>query len=177
MLKKILVGVVVLIAALVVVIALQPDHYSVSRSASIAAPASAVFARVNDLAAWDAWSPWKKLDPLARITISSPSAGQGASMSWAGNSEIGEGTMTILESRPDALVVSEQKFVKPFEGTARSHFTFAAEGSGTKVTWTMEGENNFIGKAVCLVMNMDKTIGPAFEEGLGNLKGVAEKGR
>jgi len=176
LLKKILIGLFVLVAVLVVVVAVQPDHYSVQRSAVIAAPPPAVFARVNDLAAWDAWSPWKKLDPAARITISSPSSGQGASMSWAGNSEIGEGTMTILESRTDALVVSEQKFVKPFEGTATARFTFAPEGEGTKVTWVMEGDNNFIGKAVCLVMNMDRTLGPAFEEGLANLKRTVEKG-
>jgi hypothetical protein len=33
----------------------------------------------------------------------------------------------------------------------------------------MSGQNNFIAKAMCLVMDMDKMVGPDFERGLANL--------
>jgi len=38
----------------------------------------------------------------------------------------------------------------------------------------MAGENNFISKAFCLFMNMDKTVGGDFEKGLAQMKAVVE---
>jgi len=176
--KKILIALGVLFAGLIVlcvVISLQPSTYSVQRSATIAAPPATVFGQVNDLKAWDAWSPWKKLDPNAKMTMSEPSAGKGATFSWAGNDQIGEGRMTILESRPDEFVGLEQVFVKPFAGRAETTFALAPEGSGTKVTWKLFGTKDFFSKAVCMLMDMDAMIGKDFEEGLANIKAVAEK--
>ena len=91
----------VLFVGLCVVIAVQPSTFSIQRSATMAAPPSEVFAQVNDLAAWDAWTPWKALDPNAKTTISTPSAGKGATFAWVGNDQIGEGIMTILASKTD----------------------------------------------------------------------------
>jgi hypothetical protein len=41
----------------------------------------------------------------------------------------------------------------------------------------MSGKNNFIGKAFCLFMNMDKMIGGQFEKGLTDMKAVVESGK
>lgn len=178
MTKKILIRLAVIFAALFVglcvTIAIQPNNFSIQRSATMAAPPSNVFAQVNDLAAWDAWTPWKELDPNPKTTISNPSAGKGATFGWIGNDQIGEGILTILESKPDELVEIEQEFFKPFAGKARIVFLFVPEGDGTKVTWKMNGTNNFLGKAMCLFMNMDTTIGPKFEAGLANIKAIVE---
>jgi hypothetical protein len=38
----------------------------------------------------------------------------------------------------------------------------------------MTGKNNFIAKAVCLFMSMDKMVGGQFEKGLAQMKTVAE---
>jgi hypothetical protein len=176
MAKKILIVLAVLCVGLYVAISLQPSTFSVQRSATMAAPPATVFAQVNDLAAWDAWSPWKKLDPNPKKTMSIPSAGKGATFAWAGNKEIGEGSLTILDSKPDEMVDLDQAFIKPFAGKARINFTFAPEGGRTKVTWTMDGTNDFVGKALCLVMDMDATLGKDFEQGLANMKAVVEKG-
>lgn len=176
MVRKILIAVAVLFVGLAIVISLQPSTFSVQRSAVVAAPPATVFALVNDLAAWDAWSPWKKLDPNPTMTISTPSAGKGATFTWSGNDAIGEGRMTIVDSRPDEQVEAEQAFVRPLAGKARHLFTFAPNPGGTMVTWTMDGTNNFIGKAMCLVMDMDAMAGKDFEQGLANIKSVAEKG-
>lgn len=172
---RILVGIVVVIAALVAFIAMQPAEFSVSRSASFAAPAPAVFAQVNELRKWKAWSPWAKKDPNAKEGYDGPAAGTGASMSWAGNNEVGEGRMTIMESRPNALVRFKLEFFKPFAATNSAVFTFKEEGSRTTVDWTMRGENNFIGKAMCLVFDMDKMVGGDFEAGLAGIKAIVEK--
>jgi len=100
MLRKILIGLAVLVALLVLVVAMQPSEFWVERTATIAAPPADVFAQVNDLHKWDAWSPWAKLDPNAKIAFEGPEAGQGAAMSWAGNDKVGEGKMTGLNASP-----------------------------------------------------------------------------
>ncbi len=83
--------------------------------------------------------------------------------------------MTILASKPDELVDVEQAFVRPFVGKAHMAFTLAAEENGTKLTWKMDGTNDFFGKAMCLFMDMDAVIGKSFEEGLANMKELVEK--
>jgi len=129
---------------------------------------------VNDFHNWEAWSPWAKLDPAAKATFEGPSTGTGAIFKWVGNKEVGEGSMTITESRPSDLIRIKLEFLRPFEATNSAEFTFKPEGNRTAVTWSMEGKNNFIAKAVCLFMNMDKMVGGQFEQGLAQMKAVVE---
>ncbi len=174
MLKKILIALMAIVVAFVVVVAMQPSEFRVERSAPISAPAPAVFAQVNDFHNWEEWSPWAKLDPAAKATFEGPSAGTGAIFRWAGNKEVGEGSMTITESRPSDLIRIKLEFLKPFAATNTAEFTFKPDGDQTAVTWSMSGRNNFIGKAFCLVMNMDKMVGGQFEKGLARMKSVVE---
>jgi hypothetical protein len=178
MLWKILIALVVIVVGLVAVIALQPARYRVSRSTTIAAPAPVVFAQVNDFHRWTAWSPWEKIDPAMKRTYEGPPAGVGASYTWVGSGEVGEGRMTIVESRPSDLIQVKLEFVKPFAGTSVAEFTFKPEGKSegdrTLVTWSMTGDKNFIAKAIHLVMSMDRMIGDQFEKGLAAMKTVAE---
>jgi hypothetical protein len=177
MLKKILIALAVIVLGLVVLVALQPSDFRVERSATVSAPQADVFAQVNDLRKWDAWSPWAKLDPEAKISFEGPESGQGAAMSWAGNDKVGEGKMTVVESQPNDAVKLKVDFVKPFEGTSNSDFAFKPQGDGTAVTWTMSAHHNFLEKAMCLVMNGKKMIGDDMEKGLAQLKSVAETGK
>ena len=174
MLVKILIGLAVLVVLLVVVVALQPSEFRITRTTTVAAPASTLFAQVNEFHKWEAWSPWAKLDPAVRNTFEGAPAGAGAVFAWAGNSKVGEGRMTIVESRPNELVRIKLEFLKPFAATNAAEFTFKPERDRTQVTWSMFGRNNFVGKAVCLVMNMDKTLGGEFDKGLAAMKSVAE---
>jgi hypothetical protein len=75
MLKKILIGVAVIIAALIGFVAMQPDDFRIERSAIVAAPASVVFTQVNDFHKWQAWSPWAKLDPAAKAAFGGAGGG------------------------------------------------------------------------------------------------------
>jgi len=174
MITKILLVLAVLVAAFLIVVAIQPDEFRVTRSASITAPPAEIFAKVNNFHQWEAWSPWAKLDPAARNTFSGPESGVGSVFSWSGNSEVGEGSMTLLESRPDELIRIRLDFVKPMQGTNEVEFLFTPGRTHTRVTWTMSGKNNFVGKAVGLVMNCDKMVGGMFEKGLANLKALSE---
>jgi uncharacterized protein YndB with AHSA1/START domain len=168
-------GVVVAAVVLfVIVVALQPSEFRVVRSATIPAPPAAVFAQVNDFHNWEAWSPWAQLDPACKNTFEGASAGTGAVFKWSGNDKVGEGQMTVLDSRPNELIRIKLDFIRPFESSCTVEFQFKPEGDQTAVTWTMSGENNFVAKAFCLFMNMDKTVGGDFEKGLAQLKAVAE---
>ena len=169
---KILIALGIVAVVFVVVVALRPSDFRVTRSATVAAPAEAVFAQVNDLHNWEAWSPWAKLDPAAKTTYDGPAAGVGAGFAWDGNNKVGQGHMAITESRPHELIRFKLDFLKPFKGTNMAEFTFKAEGNQTEVTWTMSGEYNFISKAIGLFINCDKMVGGQFEQGLAQLNSV-----
>jgi carbon monoxide dehydrogenase subunit G len=177
MIKKIVTVLAVLfviIAAFAVYVALQPAEFRIERTATIAAAPADVFDQVNDFHKWEAWSPWAKLDPQAKVTFEGAPAGQGAVFTWSGNDDVGEGRMTLAESRSNELVRIDVAFVKPFEGGNISEFAFKPDGEQTAVTWTMSGRNGFIGKAMCLFVDMDKMLGGAMEKGLAQMKSVAE---
>ncbi len=174
MIKKILLILVVLIAAFAVFVSLQPSTFRIERSASIVAPPDVVFGLVNDFHQWQAWSPWAKLDPNAKNSFEGPESGTGAVFKWAGNAEVGEGSMTLTDSQPHQKISIRLDFVKPFEDTSIAEFTFKPDGNQTVVTWSMFGENNFISKAFCLFMDMDKMVGGQFEQGLAAMKAAAE---
>jgi hypothetical protein len=101
--------------------------------------------------------------------------GVGASLAWAGNSQVGEGRMTIRESRPNDEVRMTLEFIKPFASVATTDFSIREDGGQSIVTWSMYGRKNFMSKAMCLFMSMDKMIGGQFEEGLATLKAMSEE--
>lgn len=176
--KAILAVVIALLIAIVGVLgfaATKPDTFEITRSATIGAPPAVVFPHVNDFQKWRGWSPWENLDPNLKRTYSEKTAGEGATYAWVGNSQAGEGKMTITESRPNERIVLKLDFVKPMQATNKVEFLFKPEGDGTNVSWTMDGENAFIGKVFAVFVNMDAMVGGSFEQGLASLKAVAEK--
>ena len=116
----------------------------------------------------------EKLDPAVKNTFEGPSAGTGAIFRWAGNNKVGEGNMTITESRPNELIRLDLEFLKPFKDNNTAEFTFKPDGSQTAVAWSMSGKKNFMFKAMGLFMDTDKMVGGDFEKGLAALKAVAE---
>jgi len=174
MLKNILLGLAAIVVVLIVVIALQPASFRISRSATMAAPPAVVFAQVNDFHKWAAWNPWQKLDPAAKNTYSGAAVGEGASFAWDGNSEVGAGRMTIIESRPNDLIRVQLEFLRPMEATSTAEFTFRPSGAQTAVTWSMSGDNTFVGKAFSLFVDTDQMVGGQFEKGLADLRSVVE---
>jgi hypothetical protein len=174
MLINIVLGLAILVVVLVVIIAARPSDFRCARSGAISASREVVFEQVNDLHKWEAWSPWAKLDPKAKSTYTGPAAGVGAAFSWSGNNRVGEGKMTITESRSGELVRFRLEFLRPMKATNIAEFTFQSDRGQTNVTWTMTGKNNFVGKAFGLVVNCDKMIGGQFEKGLADMKIAAE---
>jgi len=174
-LTYIIIGLLALVALVAIVVAMQPSDFRVERTATMSAAPAAIFAEVNDLHRWQAWSPWEKIDPELKRTYEGPQAGVGASYAWVGNKNVGEGRMTIVESRPDEFIRIKLEFFKPFAATNTAEFAFRkVNDNQTTVTWTMFGCNNLMAKAFHLFINMDKMVGGQFAQGLANLKTVVE---
>jgi hypothetical protein len=174
MIITILIAIAVLIVVFIVIVATRPSNFRVTRSATIPARAELVFAQVNDLHKFQDWSPWAKIDPACKLTYDGPPAGTGASFAWTGNNQVGEGRMTVIESRPGELVRFKLEFLRPFKATNTAEFTFKSSGNQTEVTWSMFGKNNFMSKAFGLFVNCDKMVSGDFEKGLAQMKSVAE---
>ncbi len=165
MLKKILLVLAIIIIGIIVVSRIQPDAYTVEREASIDAPPEVVFAHVNDFHKWQQFNAWADTDPNAVYTYPGAESGVGAGYHWKGNSDMGEGNMTILESRPNEYVKVDMEFIEPFAGKAITEYMLTPIQGGTQLTQRMTSEHSFFSKIMCLFMDMDKMIGEKFEEG------------
>lgn len=175
MLKKIAIAVLVLVVLFIGFVATRPSTYTVKRSATIAAGPDKIFPMVTDFHQWSTWSPWEALDPQMTRTFDGATSGVGAIYSWKGNDQVGEGRMTIEESRPNEYVKIKLEFIKPWAATNRTELSLRPAGNSTEVEWTMSGTHDFMGKAFTLFMNMDTMIGKDFEKGLQSIKTGAEK--
>jgi len=168
--SPILFALIIVAILLVVIIAGQPDVFTMSRSAKFNAPPDKIFPHVNDFHKWEAWSPWAKIDPNAKIAFEGPPSGTGAAMKWEGNCKVGVGTMTITESVPSNVIRFRLDFEKPMKSTQTAEFSFLPEGKGTVVQWSMAGKNSAMGRVMGLFMNCEKMIAKQFDKGLANLK-------
>ena len=178
MLKALAVIAVILAVAIVIVLVLassRPNEFVVQRSASIKAPPEKIFPLINDLHAWNAWSPYEKKDPAMKRSFSGAPSGKGAIYEWAGDKNVGSGRMEIVDVAASRKVTIKLDFITPFEGHNMAEFTLAPQGDATNVTWTMNGPTPFIGKIMHVFFNMDKMVGDDFAAGLANLKAMTEK--
>lgn len=174
MLTTILIIVVLIIAALLIYAATRPDSFTVSRSLGIRAPAEAIFPLINDFRRWAIWSPYEKLDPAMKRTLSGAESGKGAAYAWESNGKAGIGRIEITNSVPSSLVALKLDFEKPFKANNTVDFTLKPMGNETTVTWAMHGRYPFIARLMGVFFNMDRLVGKDFETGLANLKRAAE---
>jgi hypothetical protein len=167
--KRIVVGLVIVLVVLAAVGLVLPRTYKVERSAVINAPVELVFDQVNDLKKNEAWTPWK--DPNMTVTYGSITAGKGAMTSWE-SKKMGNGSQTIMESVPNQSIKNSLDFKG--RGTANVDWSFVPEGEGVKVTQTMSGDQGMNPVKRYFGLVMDKMVGPKFEQGLASLKQVSE---
>ena len=173
--KRIFLVLAAVVAIFAAFVATRPSEYKVERSLVMNAPASEIFPRVVIFRKWATWSPWARPNPSMAVEFSGPKGGVGSVYHWKGNDKVGEGRMTMVSALKDQLIEIKLQFIKPWEQTSKTSFTFQPEGSGTKVTWSMTGERDFVGKLFGLFMDMDKMVGPDFEKGLQALRDKSDE--
>jgi Polyketide cyclase / dehydrase and lipid transport len=168
--------VVIVVVAILGFAAAKPNMFRVQRSLKINAVPEKIFPQINDFHNWVSWSPWERMDPTMKKTFGGPAGGKGAIYEWSGDARaVGSGRMEITQSVPFSLIVLKLDFLKPIEGHNIAEFTLDAQHDATLVTWVMHGPARFISKLFQVFVSMDTMIGKSFEEGLANLKIVAEK--
>ena len=82
--------------------------------------------------------------------------------------------MLITDSQAPERVEIRLEFKEPFEATNVTTFSLKRVGAGSELNWAMAGDNDFMGKALSLFMDMDQLVGKDFEQGLASLKALAE---
>jgi Polyketide cyclase / dehydrase and lipid transport len=175
MLVTIVIVLGVLVAGILIFAATRPPSFRVERGATVNATAQTLFPLINDFHNWPSWSPWEKLDPAMKKSISGAANGKGSVYEWEGNSKAGKGRMEIADSVEPRKVNIKLDFEKPFKSSNVTEFTLVPEGNATNVTWTMDGPSPFMMRVMGLFMNMDKMVGKDFEAGLASIKAIAEK--
>ena len=171
-LKRIILLVMALIMVFGVISLFLPDTSHVERSTTINAPAAKIFPYVNNLKAFNEWSPWTDIDPSTQYKFTGPETGVGAKVDWASeHNEVGKGSQEIIESRANEFVKTRLEFGGG--GPAEAQFILSPAGSATQITWAFDTNlNNPIEKYFGLMM--DKWVGQAYEKGLGQLKTLIE---
>jgi len=174
MLKLILFGIALVIAAILLYATTRPDTFRVQRTASIEAPPEKIFPLIDSLRSGEQWSPYYRKDPAMKGTYSGPESGVGATFEFAGNKDVGSGRVTITDSTPNGKVTMRLQMFKPFAADNVVEFTLEPKGQATDVTWAMQGKQPYLAKVMCLFFDMDKMVGTDFAAGLASLKAIAE---
>ncbi|MBB6372480.1 SRPBCC family protein [Chryseobacterium shigense] len=168
-------GVIILLAVVYVIIAMLAfsKDYHFEKSVVINAPKEKVWQHVGSLKEYNVWDPFSKADKDIVITYSGTGDKVGDSYHWKGNDKVGEGEQSVTEIVPNEKLITKLHFIKPFEGDAKANLILTPEGNGTKVTWSIDNELNTMMKIMKPMM--DSNMNTMFEQGLGDLKKIAEK--
>lgn len=147
--------------------------FTVTRSATINAPADKVYALIADPREWKKWSAWNQRDPAMEIIYSGPPSGAGAKWAWKSKSQ-GDGEMTFTKTEI-GRTLDYALYFPDFKTTSTGGFVLTPEGNATKVAWTMNGNMGSNPLFRWFALNADNMVGKDFAEGLANLKTLAEK--
>jgi len=159
---------IILIAGL-----LGPKEVSVEKSITIDQPISQVFEYASDFNHMIKWNPLMEQDPQAKHTISGKSGKPGSRWSWQGES-VGKGYYEIKEIVPNKKIVSDLKFIKPWESHSKDIRKFKKTAQGTEVIWIAQSELSYpIERLVGIFM--DERLGATINKGLENLKDYANQ--
>src|SRR6185312_376188 len=172
-LEVIAIVVVFLATAILILAAARSGDLHVERSQIIRASPRTIFDLIDDLKAWEAWTPYDPA-PGMQKTYSGPARGQGATYSWAGNRQAGQSSITITRSVPYSRIAFDLKMVKPFPACNKALFSLIPQPSCTRVIWARDDRTPYAGKVMGLFVNLDRKIGDDLELGLTRLKRVAE---
>ena len=146
MLKKIVLGIGILVVAVLAYAATRPDSMRIQRTATINAPPEKIFPLISDFHNWTSWSPYEHIDPAMKKSYSGAPNGDGAVYEWAGNSDVGQGRMEITDTAAPTRVDIKLDFISPFEAHNVTVFSLTPRGSATDVAWTMEGPGHYVMK-------------------------------
>lgn len=146
------------------------NEFNIQRSVKVKAPKAVVFEQVSDFKNWEAWSPWYSNDSTMTFQYADQTSGTGGSYSWTSENS-GNGTQSFLAVHPHDSI----RTLLNFEGMDPSNgaWTFERNAEGeTEVTWSYHTDLGFFDRSFGVFG--ESILGPMFEQGLNQLKDVAE---
>ena len=150
-----------------------PSTFHVERTLIIETAPDKPFSWINDLEKWPKWDPWTRADPnIEHIVEGTP--GKAQVQKWKGPRS-SDGKLVIVESKLNQLVAIDM-YTPDTPEPRRLTFTFQDLGLRTKLTWAIDGANTIQPIGNWFGLGMDKYLGPMYEQGLSNLKALAETG-
>jgi hypothetical protein len=170
------IGIIILLIVGYAIVAMLAfgKNYHYEKSMVVNAPKEKVWQQVSSMKAFNQWNPWMKLDKNMKITYTGNSGEVGDKYCWdSKNDDAGAGCQEIKELVVNEKQKTEMNFMRPFAGQATSEIVLKSEGNSTKVTWTMDTEQDPMMKIMRPMM--DYQMGKSYEEGLQSLKQISEK--
>ncbi len=170
--KGLLIAIIGIFLLFLIVTVFLPSRYFVERKIEIQAPASVVYFLLDDLRNWKYWDTWWKLDTNQIRTYSGPLFGLNSKFSWTSkNKDVGSGEIQIIDEKPFEYI----KFFVRFGTEMESFSKFRLMQLGDKIllSWNIEGELKFLAKWFRFFL--DAAIGKDYEQGLNNVKKLAEE--
>lgn len=174
MLIKILIIAVVTLGGFLVYVALKPAACTISREIIIKASPELLFTFINNSKKMNDWMPWQDSDPEVKMQFSGPEEGVGSKSSWESSGKMGIGNAIVIESILNKSVKTQLTYTKPMEMSQLAEVTLSPVDGGTKVKWSVDGQNGFVFRLMGIIMNVEKMVGSEFERGLLKLKTQAE---
>ena len=175
MFKKLVLTALTIVFGFLFYVASRPSHFEVARELEVQAPAEKIFPFINNSKLANDWMPWKDSDPEVRMSYSGPDEGVGSTSSWESSGHMGTGKAEVVVSEKNKSVKTQLTYTKPMAMTQLAEVSLTPTATGTRVRWQVSGESNFMGRLMCVFMNMDKMVGGEFEKGLSRLKTMVEK--
>ena len=167
--KRVAIGLGVVVALFVVIGFLLPGTYHVERSVVVNGPADAIYTHISTLRHWPEWTAWTlKKYPDMKIDFKGPEDTVGAQYTWTGE-QSGAGKLTLTSADPNKGIGYDLDFENG-QYLSTGMIVLEPTGEQVKVTWSNDGNlgmnpvNRYFG------LLMDSFMGPDFEEGLSNLK-------
>ncbi len=173
MLKTIALVLLAALALLLIYAATRPDTFRVERSLRIQAPPERLIAMIGDLRQFNRWNPYERKDPALKGRYGGSTQGPGAQYAWESD-KVGTGSLEITALQAPTRVAMKLDFVKPFAAHNQVEFTLQPDAGGTRVRWAMHGPAPYVSKLMGVLFDMDRMVGRDFEDGLNNLKALAE---
>ncbi len=175
MAKKILVISVFILVCFSLYVASQPSEFVISRSIEINASTAKIFPYINNSQKTNEWMPWKESDPKAVMNYSGPAEGVGSKASWDSSGSMGTGEALVVESIENKSVKTQLNYTKPMNMSQLAEISMTEAPNGAvMVTWSVTGKNSFLGRAVCILVNMQVKVEKEFDKGLNKLKSIME---
>jgi hypothetical protein len=174
MLKFILLGVVIVLVVFAGFVASRPALFSYSESTLIKASPEKIYPYLGQLKLGGEWSPYEKRDPAMKKEFSGIDGTPGSKLVFDGKKDVGAGSVEILSLIPNQEVSLRLLMTRPMKADNLITYKLDPVGEETRFTWTMEGENGFIGKLFVMLVDCEAMLSKDMNEGFANLRKIVE---